>query len=253
MIPLFFTSRVRQHAESVFRELFHGAYEGEVFLCGGAFKPLLKRGLPINDFDLWVRNRKEREKLVRFLLQRGASLVRDFHPFCLKLRLEGRIIEITYHNINDGTLADVVNTFDIAICGLGARYANGAVVEAYVSEECRESIRRRSIQVLPAYLCFLDATHAPSLIRTLHRMGQQATELGYEVDAAHEHLLWEMFWKDFSEEERRTAVDLYFETMVNYKGHCDDRLVRRATVGYMSVPARQTDEHDLGHLATRHA
>ncbi len=176
--------------------------------------------------------------------------MRDFHPFCLKLRLNGRIIEITYHNVNDGTLADVVNTFDIAVCGMGARYKDGSVAEIQVSEECRESIRKRSIQVLPAYLCFLDATHAPSLIRTLHRMGQQATELGYEVDVTHEHLLWEMFWKDYTEEERQTAMDLYFETMVHYKGHCDDRLVRRATVGY--APVEFEDLHS-GHLYPGHA
>jgi hypothetical protein len=252
MITFFFNQRLRRHAERVFGEIFPEGFEGEVFLCGGAFKPLLRRRLPINDFDLWVRNRKDREKLVRFLLQRGASLVRDFHPFCLKLRLNGRIIEITYHNINDGTLSDVVNTFDMAVCGLAARYKNGSVVEVHTSEECRESIRRRSIRVLPAYQCFLDATHAPSLIRTLHRMGQHAAELGYEVDVLHEHMLWEVFWKDYTEEERRAAVDLYFETMVHYKGHCDDRLVRRATVGYMPQRGEKPDDLHHGHLTPRH-
>lgn len=253
MIPLFFKSRVLRHAEGLFREVFHGEYDGEVFLCGGAFKPLLRNGLAINDLDLWVRNRKEREKLVRFLLQRGASLVRDFHPFCLKLRLDGRIIEITYHNIKDGTLADVVNTFDIAVCALGARYENRRVVEVHLGEECRESVRRKSVRVLMSYLCFLEATHAPSLIRTLHRMGQQAAELGYEVDVEHEHLLWEMFWKEYTEEERRVAMDLYFETMVHYKGHCDDRLVRRASVGYMPLSPDEAEDSAVGHLSARHA
>lgn len=254
MFPLFLKSRLQQHAKCVFQEIFPDGYEGEVFLCGGAFKPILKPGLPINDFDLWVRNRKEREKLVRALLQRGASLMRDFHPFCLKLRLNGRIIEITYHNVKEGAMTDVVNTFDIAACGLGARYVNGRVVEMYLAEECRESIRHKLVRVLPSYLCFLEATHAPSLIRTLHRMGQLAAELGYEVDAEHEHLLWEMFWKEYTEEERRAAVDLYFETMVHYKGHCDDRLVRRATVGYASQSAtRQSVGTDISHLTARHA
>lgn len=255
MFPFFFKSRVRQHTEVIFREVFHGDYQGEVFLCGGAFKPLLKRGAAINDLDLWVRNKKEREKLLRFLLQRGATLVRDFHPYCLKLRLDGRIIEITYHNIKDGTLADVLNTFDLAACGLGARYEGGRVVEVQVNAECHESVRRRSMRVLTPYLCYLETTHSPSLIRTLHRMGQQAAELGFEVDVEHEHLLWEMFWKEYSEEERRTAVDLYFETMVNYKGHCDDRLVRRATVGFLPPPAPSPESGlgDPGHLTPRHA
>jgi hypothetical protein len=86
-------------------------------------------------------------------------------------------------------------------------------------------------------------------------MGEQAAELGYEMDVEHEHLLWEVFWKEYSEEERRVAMDVYFETMVNYKGHCDDRLVRRATVGFQSVAASAQDEieGDLGNLRLGHA
>lgn len=167
-----FKARVRMQAQRLFDQTFGTAYEGEVFLCGGAFKPLLKRGLPVNDFDLWVRDRQERERLTKFLLSRGAHLMRDFHPYCLKLRLDGRIIEITYHNVNDGALRDVVNTFDLSICGLGACYRNGRVVESFVSEECWQAVRRRSVQVLPSYFCLLNLTHASSIIRTLHRMGQ---------------------------------------------------------------------------------
>ena len=233
MFRSIFRARVRLRAQHAFEQVLGPGYDGEVFLCGGAFKPLLKRGAGMNDLDLWVRDRKEREKLTRFLLARGAVLARDFHPYCLKLRLDGRLIEITYHNVRDSALADVLNTFDLAICGVGARYEKGRVAEVHVSDECWQAVRSRTVQVLPSYLCALQALKTPSLIRTLHRMGQQAAELDFQVDVAQEHLLWEIFSNDYSEEERRAAMDLYFETMVSYKGICDENLVRRATGGYV--------------------
>lgn len=230
-----FKARARWHAKTVFEQLFGGPYDGEVFLCGGAFKPLLKRRLPINDLDLWVRDRHEREKLTRFLLARGAVLARDFHPYCLKLRLDGRLIEITYHNVKDGGLEDILNTFDLAICGIGARYCRGTVADTFVGEDCWQAVRQRTVRVLPSYLVAVRELRSPSVIRTLHRLGQQAAELGFGVDAAHEHLLWDIFWNEFNDDERRAALELYFETVVAYKGVCDDRLLRRATVGYSPV------------------
>lgn len=248
-----FKSRVRLHAQRVFGEVLGPDFAGEAFLCGGAFKPLLKRGLPINDFDFWVRDRKSREKLGAHLLARGATVARDFHPYCLKLRLDGRLIEITYHNVKDGGLTDVVNTFDLSICAMGARYANGRVEEVHVSDECWQAIKRRTVQVLPSYLVALQALRTPSIVRTLHRMGQKAAELDFDVDLAHEHLLWEIFWKDFSEEERRAAMDLYFETMVSYKGQTDERLLRRATVGYAPGPRAEADAAPLPMMGTQPA
>ena len=247
-----FKSKVRLHAQRVLSEIFEEPYDGEVFICGGAFKPLLKRGVAINDLDLWVRDRKARERLLKFLLSKGATVVRDFHPYCLKLRKDGRLIEITYHNVKDGSLQDVVNTFDLAICAIGARYMNGSISEVCISEECWHGVKNRTVQVLPSYLCALQALRTPSIIRTLHRMAQKATELGYEVDAEHEHLLWDIFWKDFTEEQRRAAMDLYFETMVSYKGHCDERVLRRAAVYVPSTPSA-TDTLPIQGLAPQPA
>ncbi len=245
MIHALFRYRLRAHAQQVLRNLFPEGYDGEVFLCGGAFKPMLKKGLPISDLDLWVRNRKEREKLCAALVARGAHLIRDFHPFCIKFRLDGQLVEITYHNVKDGALSDVVSTFDLALCGMGARYVNGKVVEVFVSDECWHAIRHRSVTVQESYFGFLLIQRAPSLIRTLHRMGQQAAELGFRVDLNHEHLLWGLYWGEFTEEERRAAMDLYFETMVSYKGQHDVHLVRRATTGYAPVVRSQTDKRPM--------
>lgn len=245
-----FKTRVRLHALRVFEEVLGRSYDGEVFLCGGAFKPLLKRKLPINDLDLWVRDRKEREALTRHLLSRGAVLARDFHPYSLKLRMNGRLIEITYHNVRDGQLPDILNTFDLAICGIGARFDKGRVAEVHVAEECWQSVRSRTVRVLPSYFCAVQELRSPSVIRTLHRIGQQASELDYDVDVTHEHLLWDTFWNQFSESERRTAMELYFETMVSHKGGTDEKLVRRALVGYAPTGPSSGDEQPLPHMVT---
>jgi hypothetical protein len=237
------------HAQRVFEQVLGGPYEGEIFLCGGAFKPLLKRRAPVNDLDLWVRDRREREKLTQFLVSRGAVLARDFHPYCLKLRLDGRLIEITYHNVRDGQLSDILNTFDLAICGIGARYDRGRVVEVHVAEECWDSVRRRTVQLLPSCLYAAQELRCPSVIRTLHRMAQQATELDFEVDAAQEQLLWNAFWTQFSEEERRAAMELYFETTVSHKSGSDDQLIRRAVVGYAPTEPSAADGQPLPQIA----
>ena len=212
-----------------------------LFLCGGAFKPLLKKGLRVHDLDLWVRSRREREKLCRTLLERGAVLLHDFHPYCLKFRLDGQLIEITYHNVKDGTLTDVLNTFDISLSAIGARFDRGRIVETSVHEECWRAVNQREVSLLDSSFVFLAMTKAPSLLRTLHRLGQKAAELDFAVNADHEHRLWETYWHDYTEDERRTAMDLYFDTMVAYKGQHDPRLVHRATIGYVPVAPDKGD------------
>ncbi len=239
MLRAYFHHRMRRHAKSLLRFLFPSGYDGEFFLCGGAFKPLLRSGKPVNDLDLWVRNKKERQKLCAALIERGATLLHDFHPYCIKFRLDGRLIEITYHNVKDGTMADVVSTFDLGVSSLGVRYEKGKIVETFVSEECWHTIQHKEVTVLESYMCLLILQKTPSLLRTLHRMGQQAAELGYTVHAEGEHRLWDMYWNDYTEEERRAAMDVYFDTMVAYKGQHCERLIHRATMG-AALPVKQT-------------
>lgn len=236
MLRALFQFRLRNHARRIHQFIFPQGYAGDYFLCGGAFKPLLRKGLPINDFDLWVRNRKEREKLCEALLQRGATLMHDFHPFCMKFRLEGRIIEITYHNVKDGSLADIINTFDLALCGMGTRFADNRVAEICVSDACWRTIQHRELFVLESYFCLLIMQRTPSLLRTLHRMGQAAAELGYNVHAESERRLWDLFWNTYSEKERQQTRDFYFDTMVSYKGQQNDRLMQRAAHSYFPLP-----------------
>lgn len=245
MLRHLFLHRVRSRAHQLFHFLFPNGYDGEFFICGGAFKPLLRKGLAMHDLDLWVRNRKDRAKLCQALLNRGAVLLQDFHPFCLKFRLEGQIIEITYHNVKDGVLRDILQTFDIGLCAMGAHFANGRLNEVHATDECWNSIRRKEITLMESYFCFIGLQKPPSLLRTLHRMGQKAAELGYQVNADHEHRLWEIYLQDYTEDERRVAMDLYFDTMVAYKGQHDERLIRRASGGFVPVPRNHGDPMPL--------
>ncbi|HEY2573153.1 MAG TPA: hypothetical protein VGH65_03755 [Verrucomicrobiaceae bacterium] len=241
MFLSFFKARVRLHAARVFEKILGSQYEGEVFICGGAFQPLVQRKAPVNDMDLWVRDRREREKLTRHLLSRGAVLARETHPYGLKLRLDGRLIEITYHNVKDGALADVLHTFDLAIRGIGARFEKSRVAEVQVTEECWKSIRRRQIQVQSSYLFAVHEWRSPGIILTLHRMGQQASELDFDVDVAHEHLLWETFWSQYSEEERRAAMEIYFAATASSRGSTAEQIsraaIQSAETGSYQLPA----------------
>lgn len=236
MLRYLFLHRVRSRAHQLFGFLFPQGFDGEVFICGGGFKPLLRKGLAMHDLDLWVRDHKQRARLAQALLDRGAVLLQDFHPFCLKFRLEGQVIEITYHNVKDGGLSDVLHTFDIALCAVGARFSDGRLCEVHMTDECWQSIRSKEVRLQDAYFCFIALQKPGCLLRSLHRMGQKAAELGFQVNSEHEHRLWDLYWHEYSEEERRMAMDLYFDTMAAYKGQHDERIVRRAHVSHVFVP-----------------
>jgi hypothetical protein len=245
MLRHFFLHRVRSRAQQLFAFLFPRGFDGEVFICGGAFKPLLRKGLAMHDLDLWVRDGKQRAKLCQALLERGAVLLQDFHPYCMKFRLEGLVLEVTYHNVKDGNLADVLSTFDVALCAMGVRFVAGHLQEAQVTEECWQSIRAREVRLLDSYFCFIGLQKPACLLRSLHRMGQKAAELGYQVNSDQEHRLWDIYWHDYTEDQRRQAMDLYFDTMVAYKGQHDERIVHRASLGYVPIPKSQGDAAPL--------
>lgn len=235
MFRALFSHRVRAHAQHLLDTVFPQGYQGELFLCGGAFKPVFCKKGEIHDLDLWVRDPEERNKLCDALCSAGGSLVEDFFPFCQKFRREGRWVKVAYQDVEDGSLQDVLESFDLSLCGIGARYVNGEVVETHVHEECWQAFRHRSVRLLRSYINELDAEKTPTLLRSLHRMGLQATELGYCVDGDDEHRLWQLYWDRYTPEERRAAMDLYFESMVVARGQRDDHLVRRASEGYVPV------------------
>lgn len=247
--PLY-SHRIRGHAEKLTQWLFPSGYDGEFFFCGGAFKPVIHRKHAVHDYDLWVRDRNSREDLCRALLKRGAHLVKDYHPYCAHFRLDGQLIEITYHNVGDGTIQNILDTFDLTTSAVGARYADHQIQEIHFTDEHWESIQLQRITVQSSNMGYLLMEKCPTLLRTLHRMAQYAVELGFEVDADCEHQLWRWYWQDYSEEQRKACMDLYFDTMVTHTGKHDTKLVNQAIYGYAPVMAESADLHplmDVGH------
>lgn len=230
-----FSGRVHTLAQSYFKKLFPKGYTGEIFLCGGAFKPLLKEGLLLSDLDLWVRDAKERQRLATALEARGAQLVYDFKPYCAKYDLNGLAIEIVYHNVKTYTLLDLLETSDLALCAMGARYQDGQIIETVVHDECWRAICDREVRVLKDNLAGLQETQNPSILRSIHRIKRQRAELGYGVNPNDEHKLWTMFFQDYSESQRQDAINLYLSTMVNYKGQRDEEILTQATQPFSPI------------------
>lgn len=225
--------KIKRYAQRVFRFLFPRPWTGEVFLCGGAFKPLLKPGLKVNNLDLWVRDRREREKLFAHLIARGARLVRDFHPYCIRLELDGYAVEITYHNIHSGRISEIVHGFDIAGCSIGAQYKDGEVCDVYVSPKAIESTATSKVLLEDGYVHALTKKRVPTALRGIDRLQRFAAETGYAVCNEDLEELWTIFHEVYSPEEKQQAIDLYLETSVGFKEISDTNLLRRA--GFVTV------------------
>src|SRR5579871_1600810 len=115
MLRALFMSRVRAHGERILKRLFPGGYGGELFLCGAAFAPLLKRRLPVEQVDLWVRSREERRRLLDALKMNGAHEIDDPDGLSAKFKFDGQRIEVMGHSVGEGTLMDVIRTYDLAL------------------------------------------------------------------------------------------------------------------------------------------
>ena len=61
-----------------------------------------------------------RERLVDHLIACGAELVHDFKPYCIKFKRRGQLIEITYQNVKQRPISEIVEGFDIACCAIAA-------------------------------------------------------------------------------------------------------------------------------------
>ena len=197
---------------------------------------MLKENLAIADLDLFVRTQQDREKLCTALLAQGAVLVQDFPPNCIKFRLRGQVVEVTYHDVKSGGLDDLLSIFDLALCGIGSLYANGCVAEVHVRKGFWNAVRHRSVNVQASYLKLLMFQKDPRLLSSLQRMGQQAEELNYQVNPDDERLLWEIYWDKFTETERIAATDYYIKTIVQYKGRYDEEFLRRAANREYAAP-----------------
>jgi len=222
--------RVRRHARELLGFLSEGiAYPGEVFLCGGAYKAMLRGNREVNDLDLWVRNRKERERLSADLLARGGRLLRDFHPYCLLFEVGGQKVEITYQNVNARPIAEIVGGFDIAGCAIAATYRNGLITDSYFSELAADAARRATACLERGYLDRLRRERLPTVLRSIDRLGCFAEDVGYRVMESDLRALWDIFRDDFTLAERRKCVAVYLQTTAGYKGSHNERLVEEAS------------------------
>lgn len=215
-------------SQRLFDRVFRGrTYEDELFLCGGTFKTLLSDRLPVNDVDLWVRGRKERERLRAKLEFSGAELRRDFKPYCIKFDQSGLPVEINYQNVNENPIGHVLDGFDLGVCCVAVTYEKGRAVECLVNEKFHQSARDRTVYLQDKFLPELQWSHAPSLLRSIDRMEKAASELNFVVCKRDQEALWDLF-EDYTEMEKRECVNNYLETMVGYKGRCNATTLRRA-------------------------
>lgn len=221
--------RVKKHARKILRFLSRGSsYKGEVFLCGGAFKHLINTSLKLNDIDLWVRNRREREALMAELLIRGARLVRDFHPYCILFDFRGPAIEITYQNVKNRQISEIVDGFDLAGCAIAATYSHGRIVDSYINPLALSASTERTACLEKSYLNRLRTDHMPSVLRSIDRLQRFAKEVGYRASQEDIKAMWAIFFNEYSAEERQECIDVYLKTTAGYKGQHDEQLLEMA-------------------------
>ena len=219
---------LRRHAVACLKLLFPDGYEGEFFLCAGAFKPWLQEGIEVRDYDLYVRNRKDREQLHEALLARGAVLIQDFQPFCRLYRMEKHKVEVTYHNVKAGGLPEIFALFDLSIGTVGLQYRKGRLLEVEASEECWATRRDQEVRLCGLWRERLLQAKQPNPLGTIQRMPAQAERLGFGHSKADLAFLWECFESCYSKEQKEVAIDIYQRIAGEYKGEMDEALLARA-------------------------
>ena len=220
------------HASQLFSSVMPVPFQGEIFLAGGAFKPLIKEGHAVRDLDLWVRDRRVRERLCDHLVRCGATLVRDFRPYCILLRAGAMDIEVTYQNVKDRPISEILEGFDLAPCGIAATYVDGQVTQATITPAAIKSLRDGEVLINKPFLRRLETKRTPDVLQGLDRVARFASEMGMAVPEEQRQRLWAIYEELFTHEERQACVDTYMKATVEYKGHCDVPMLQRASSGF---------------------
>ena len=220
---------VKSHAASLLDPIFDEPFGEEVFLAGGAYKPLLKPGHPVRDLDLWVRDRKVRERLCAHLLAGGAKLVHDFKPYCIKFSKGEAEIEVTYQNVKN-SIDDVLAGFDIAACSVAASYQGGRVINCAITTRAQRSFAERAVFLNEGYIRRLEAKRSPDVLQSIDRIKQFALALDMELPGELCERLWAVYENVYTREEREACVDTYMKTTVEYKGRGNLEVLQRAGV-----------------------
>lgn len=224
------------HAQALLRPVIGAGFEDEVFLAGGAFKPVLKPGHPVRDLDLWVRDRRARERLVEHLLANGCELVHDFHPYCLKLEHGGTEIEVTYQNVKARPISWVLERFDIAALSIAATYRSGRVIGVTALPAAVRSFAEGRLYLNEGYIDSLEERRSPDVLQSIDRISRFAEAFDMVIPDELCEEFWAVYETVYTREEREACRETYLRTTVGYKGRCDLGLLRRASGG-RAVPA----------------
>ena len=212
-----FCRRARAFARGLLRFWDGERYDGEVFLAGGVFKPLLSGKARWNDIDLWVRDKAARIKLDAHLRTNGFALRRDFKPFCRSYGRGDVSLEITYHNIKQAGVDRVFRDFDLSLSKIGARIENGEVREVVIAPDFWQSLENKVVRFSPSRMRKLRDEHLAQILHNLHRLAEWAANLGWAGDKTQEAELWDLFENRYPPEAKREAIELAWLILGVYK------------------------------------
>lgn len=216
------------HARTLLGTISPRPFPGDLYLAGGVFKSILTEGVEVRDVDIWVKNRAAREAAAEWLQVAGFALEKDFHPYCRVFRRQEQVIEITYENLKEGGIHEVLESFDLGPCQIAARVSNGRADDLYATPDFWESTSSRTIKVARGYWHGLKVGHSPKLLLTLHRLGNWGDSLGWQRDHGQITAMWRMFIEEYSPAEARLALALAEEIIGGFKGEPDAPILERA-------------------------
>jgi len=133
-------------------------------------------------------------------------------------QLDDRLVEITYQNVKERPISEIVRGFDIAGCAVAATYRDGEIVDAYFTASAAHSVMWKTACLEMTYLERLRADRLPTVLRTIDRLERFASDVGYPVSEADIAALWRLYREEYSPDERQQCIDVYLETTCGYKG-----------------------------------
>ena len=159
-------------------------YPGRLFLAGGAFKSLLT-GKPAKDLDVWAPSANDRELLIGHLLERGAERLPPTDlgdQFCIA----GIEVDVP-RRIEPDSLEDRLARFDLTLSAIGVEHINGVSWRPVVDPRARRDWSVGEVRLL------LPLVNAPYALATLERARRYASELGFQLPASEEEVIWRVF------------------------------------------------------------
>ena len=86
-------------------------------------------------------------------------------------------IEVTYQNVKDRPISEILEGFDLAPCGIAATYVDGQVTEATITPAAIKSLRDGVVLINEPFLRRLETKRTPDVLQGLDRVARFATEM----------------------------------------------------------------------------